>query len=192
MTRVLVILGHPVPGAFCAALADAYQKGAEGAGHDVRRIDVGALEIDPVLRTGFAPRRDEEPALLAARRDVEWAEHLVLIWPLWLGDAPAILKGFLERLLSEGFAVEKLEEPPFYRPLLGGRTARVVTTMQMPLFAYRIWAWSAANRILRTQVLNFVGIRPVLETILTRVEASTPERRAKWLDDMERLGAKAE
>lgn len=191
MTRILVILGHPKQDSFCAALADAYGEGAEAGGHEVRRIDVGALSIDPVLRTGFARHDPEEKDLLAAREVIRWAEHIVFVWPLWLGDMPAILKGFLERALVSGFAMEKLDRPPFYRSLLEGRSARVIVTMHMPALMYRILAGSRATRILRKQILAFVGIKPVRETIFGLVPGSSAEKRARWLSQVRALGAAA-
>lgn len=188
MSRILVILGHPRSDSFCAGLADAYGAGARAAGHEVRRIDVGALAIDPVLRTGAGRHEVEEPDLITAREAIVWAEHLVFVWPLWLGAMPAILKGFLERTLVAGFAMEVIEGPPFYRPLLGGRTARVIVTMHMPVILYRLMAGSRATRILRKQILNFVGIRPVRETIFGLVPGSSETTRAGWLAKVRALG----
>ena len=188
MTRILIVLGHPRTDSLCAGLADAYGEGAEASGHEVRRIDVGRLRMDPVLRTGYEPHETEEPDLTAAREAIAWAEHLVFVWPLWLGAMPAILKGFLERTLSRGFAIETIKGPPFYRPLLGGRSARVIVTMHMPVLIYRIMAGSRATRILRKQILNFVGIRPVRETIFGMVPNADKETRLRWLAKVRALG----
>lgn len=191
MTRILVVLGHPKTESLCGALADAYVHGAEIAGHEVRRIDVGALKIDPVLRTGFDPHEPEEPELTAARESIGWAEHLVFVWPLWFGDMPAILKGFLERALIMGFAARPVEAPPFFEPLLTGRTARVIVTMQMPTLVYRFVYRAHATRILHHQILGFVGVGPVEETIFGGVDDQDAGTRAEWLAEVRRLGAGA-
>ena len=188
MTRILIVLGHPRTDSLCAGLADAYGEGAEASGHEVRRIDVGRLRMDPVLRTGYEPHETEEPDLIAAREAIAWAEHLVFVWPLWLGAMPAILKGFLERTLSRGFAIETIKGPPFYRPLLGGRSARVIVTMHMPVLIYRIMAGSRATRILRKQILNFVGVKPVRETIFGMAPNADEETRLRWLAKVRALG----
>ena len=87
-----------------------------------------------------------------------------------------------------GFAVEPLHRPPYYRPLLTGRTGRLIVTMQMPLIAYRLLTGSRATRIFRKQILEFVGLRPVRETLLCRVEDSTDATRASWLKQVRALG----
>jgi putative NADPH-quinone reductase len=98
--RVLLIQGHPDVGSahLCRALEDAYAAGAREEGHEMRRIDVGTLDF-PLLKSqdewehGALP-----PALQQAQADILWSEHLVFFFPLWLGDMPAILKGFLEQV----------------------------------------------------------------------------------------------
>ena len=116
---------------------------------------------------------------------------LVILFPLWLGDMPALLKGFLERILQPGFAMEKTAGPAGFRPLLGGRSARIVVTMGMPAPVYRWWFGAHAVKLLRRNILQFVGIRPVRTTLLGGVEAGAPDRRRRWLDAMERLGREA-
>ena len=136
--RILIIQGHPDRDGdhFCHALGDRYDAGARAAGHEVRRVDVARLDF-PILRSkkewdvGTLP-----PALAAVQRDIAWADHLVLIFPLWLGDMPALVKGFLEQVARPGFAVgEPLEKGGV--KLLRGRSARVVVTMGMPSLLYR-------------------------------------------------------
>jgi putative NADPH-quinone reductase len=106
--RISIIQGHPDPsgGRLCHALADAYAGGAEEAGHEVRRVEVARLEF-PLLRTqaefeaGAAP-----PEIQIAQEAIRWAEHLVIVYPLWLGTMPALLKGFLEQAFRPGFAFD--------------------------------------------------------------------------------------
>ena len=97
--RIVLLQGHPDPagGHLCHTLADTYAAAAVEAGHEVRRVEVARLDF-PLLRTqsdwtdGPVP-----PALLPVQQHVLWANHLVLMFPLWLGDMPALLKGFLEQ-----------------------------------------------------------------------------------------------
>lgn len=106
MTRILILQGHPDASErhFNHALADAYARGAEDHGHDVRRIDVGELDF-PLLRSptqwmeGLLP-----PGLTDAQNAIGWAQHIVIFFPLWLGGMPALLKGFLEQVARPGFA----------------------------------------------------------------------------------------
>ena len=187
--KILVIDGHPDPHGkhLVHALADAYRAGAEAAGHDVRRIDVGGLDF-PLLRSAEAFEKDEPPeAIRNAQADFQWAEHIVLLYPLWLGTLPALLKGFLEQVLRPGFAFRPGGKG-WPQPGLKGRSARVVLTMGMPAFAYR-WIYGAHSlKSLERNVLKFVGLKPIRETILGAVEAADDKTRAGWLEDMRRLG----
>jgi putative NADPH-quinone reductase len=104
--RIALTQGHPDPtGAHLGhALADAYIRGAEGAGNTVKRIEVARLAF-PLLRTQVDFERGAPPPdIKAAQETMAWAEHWVIIYPLWLGDVPAVLKGFFEQAARPGFA----------------------------------------------------------------------------------------
>jgi putative NADPH-quinone reductase len=193
--RILVLQGHPDPSArhLCHALADAYAEGAEGAGHEIRRLDVTALEF-PLLRsqkeweTGSVP-----PALLPAQESIRWASHLVLVFPLWLGDMPALVKGFLEQVARPGFAFRYKEGGTAWTEKgLTGRTARVVVTMGMPALVYR-WIYRAHSvKSLERNILGFVGISPVRETLIGGVGRLGADGAREWLARLRRLGAAAQ
>ena len=92
MTRICIVQGHPTSGDahFCHALARAYAEGAANAGHEVKTITVADLDF-PVLRSkqdwdsGQAP-----PAIAAAQESIRWAQHLLIVHPLWIGSMPAL------------------------------------------------------------------------------------------------------
>lgn len=186
--RILIIQGHPdaVARHFGHALADAYAEAAQRAGHAVRTVAIAELEF-PLLRSkqewehGALP-----PALAPVQEAVAWAEHLVFFFPLWLGGMPALLKGFLEQVARPGFALSKTESG-LPKKLLGGRSARLVVTMGMPALVYR-WVFRAHSvKALERNILGFVGIAPVQETLIGTVEGA-PFVRERWLAHMARLG----
>lgn len=190
--KITVIDGHPDPGAerLCHALAAAYETGAREAGHEVERIDVAGLDF-PILRTQAAFEGGAvDPAIDDAQRRIAWADHIVIVYPLWLGTMPALLKAFVEQVFRPGFAFEA-ESKGWPRKLLAGRTARIVITMGMPAFLYRWFYLSHSLRSLERNILKFCGIKPVGETILGMVEAASDARRASWLDKMSALGRRA-
>jgi len=71
------------------------------------------------------------PGLADAQRAIKWAEHIVFFFPLWLGDMPALLKGFLEQVVRLGFAFLGEAKNPLTANGLTGQSARVVVTMGM-------------------------------------------------------------
>lgn len=194
MTRVLLLVAHPDAGSphLCHALAAACAEGAQAAGHEVRTLDVGQLEF-PLLRSQHEWEHGALPdALVQPQQDIAWAQHLVLFFPLWLGDMPALLKAFLEQVARPGFAFHP--EPggnPLRAKGLAGRSAHIVVTMGMPAFVYRWYFRAHGLRSLKRNVLGFVGFSPVRETIIGSVGQLTPARAGKWLARMRRLGRAA-
>lgn len=188
--KITIIQGHPDAGVahLCHAIAEAYAAGAEQARHTVRRIDLGALDV-PFLRTKDEFDHGSLPeALVQAQGDIGWAEHVVLVYPLWLGEMPALVKAFFEQVLRPGFAFEVKRHG--WVSALGGRTARVIVTMGMPAFVYRWFFGAHSLRSLRRNILTFVGIKPVRTTLLGSVETVSAERKQRWFEEMRRLGAR--
>ena len=109
--RIVILQGHPDASEahLCHALADRYREGALARGHEVRVIEIATLEF-PVLRSQKEWKTTPLPAsLTAAQEAIAWSQHLVLFFPLWLGDMPALVKAFLEQVLRPGFAFEYVE-----------------------------------------------------------------------------------
>ena len=193
-SRILVIQGHPdlsVPH-FGHALANAYALGAREGGHEVQVLDVAAFDF-PLLRSkadwdgGALP-----PELLPAQQAIVWAQHLVLFFPLWLGGMPALVKGFLEQVARPGFALSKPAKGKLPKKLLAGRSARVVVTMGMPALVYRWYFRAHSLKALERNILGFVGIAPIRETLVGRVEGLQPAERQRWIDKLRVLGQRGE
>lgn len=188
--RVLLIQGHPdqAPGHLCRSLEEAYARGVREGGHALRRIDVGALDF-PLLRSQHDWEHGALPAgLQQAQDDILWSQHIVFFFPLWLGDMPAILKGFLEQVARPGFAFSAEGKNPFARKGLKGRSGRLVVTMGMPAIVYRVYFRAHSVKSLRRNVLGFVGIAPVGDTLIGMTGKLKPRVAARWLDRMQALG----
>jgi putative NADPH-quinone reductase len=188
--KILIIDGHPDPdpARFVNALASAYAMGAKD--HQVRHLKLAELEF-PLLRRAADWMEGAAPASIAsAQADIAWADHLVILYPLWLGDVPALLKGFLEQVMRPGFAL-RYREKGFPEKLLKGRSAHIVVTMGMPAFFYKLFYGAHSVKSLERNILKFVGIRPIARTIIGGVEASAEQRR-EWLAKMEALGSAGE
>ncbi len=187
MKRIVVIDAHPHsdPGHFVHALATAYVNGADGR-HEVRRINVADIDF-PILRDPQDWLHGElPPSLQRAKEAIDWAEHLVILYPLWLGDIPALLKAFLEQVARPGFAIEQGDHGLF-RKLLKGRSARIVVTMGMPAGIYRLFFRAHSLKSLKRNILHFVGISPVRTTVIGGV-AGDRKYTEKWIGRLERMG----
>ncbi|GAB2874295.1 NAD(P)H-dependent oxidoreductase [Pseudoduganella ginsengisoli] len=189
--RIVIIEGHPDPGArhFCHALADAYQAGALEAGHAVTRFDAARLDF-PLLRSQHDWEHGATPAaLVPLQQAIADASHVVLVFPLWLGDMPALVKALLEQVARPGFAFKGEGGNPFAHKALAGRSARVVVTMGMPAEVYRWYFMAHAVRSLERNILGFVGIAPVRRTLIGMVGNLDAGRAQRWLARMRALGA---
>jgi putative NADPH-quinone reductase len=188
MKRICIIQGHPTPGGghFCHALAYAYADGATDAGHDVRTIAVAEMDF-PLLRSKLDWDSGETPpAIASAQQTISWAEHLVVIHPLWVGMMPALLKGFVEQTFRPGFAMRPSATGSWTK-LLTGRSARVVVTMGMPALVYR-WYFGAHALKSLAQNLALIGIRPCRHTLIGTIEGMSIDKRRTWLDHLRELG----
>lgn len=189
MARIVIIVGHSRTGTYCEALGEAYREGAEKAGHEAQLLVLARLAFDPILRGAYVETQPREPDLEAAYHSVVAADHLVLVFPLWMGDMPAILKGFLERLLQPEL-IEANRAGKFV-PLFKGKSARIIVTMGMPGFVYRWWFGAHAVKLIKRNILGFMGVRPVRVTIHGRIEDVGPAVRERWIDEARSLGARA-
>ncbi len=190
--KITIIQGHPDPVSlhFGHALAESYARGALAAGHEIKRIEVAQLDF-PLLRSQTEWNSGRAPAgLRDAQAAIAWADHLVLIFPLWLGTMPAILKGFLEQVFRPGFALI-YEGHRFPQKGLTGKSARVVVTMGLPAFWYRFFFRADGVRGLERSILGFCGVKPVNETLIGLVEIKDAEGREKWLKKLSAFGKAA-
>lgn len=188
MAGIVIIDGHPDPDRdhFVHALADAYADGAAGR-HSVDRIDVATLDF-PLLRSAREWKEDKPvPAIAAAQEAILHASKLVILYPLWLGDVPALLKGFLEQVFRPGFALE-MGESGFPKRLLKGRSAHIVVAMGMPAPFYRFFYGAHSVKSLERNILGFVGFSPVRRSLIGNVEGREAHRQ-KWLDRVRAFGA---
>ena len=191
--HITIIQGHPDPAGrhLGHAMADAYAEGARAAGHAVEEIDVAALGL-PLLHSREDWEKEEPPEpVKQAQAAIGRADHLLIVYPLWLGSMPAVLKGFLEQVFRPGFAIAKSGGPGLWTKRLAGKTARIVVTMGMPALAYRWFFRAHSLKSLERNILRFCGIRPIGESLLGNVEGASDAKRHAWLAAMRRHGSLA-
>ncbi len=170
-------------------MAKHYQTAAEAAGHQVTHIDVGTLDF-PLLtskaewETGVTPE-----ALLPAQAAILTADHLVIIYPLWLGCMPAKLKGFLEQILRPSLTKEA-GSPVEWRALFKGCSARVIVTMGMPALFYRLFYRAHGLKLLCRNILSFSGVAPIRTTVVGMVEKQTDRGLKHLFSKMTKFGTR--
>jgi putative NADPH-quinone reductase len=187
--HIVIIDGHPDPSSdrYLHALATAYADGARTAGHAVTLIEVAKLRF-PLLQTADEFEKGSAPdVILKAQELVRQADHIVILYPLWLGSMPALLKGFIEQLLRPGFAFA-YSAKGLPKKLLAGKSAHVIVTMGMPGFFYRWYYRAHSLKSLERNILNFVGIKPVRSTVIGMIGVKNSAKRKEWLTKLAAMG----
>jgi len=187
MKKILVLCGHPRAPSFCLALAERYVAAAKASGHEVRllRIDDLAMDFSPPDYHG-----DEAQAawVLRVQEALSWCEHLVLVTPMWWGGVPAALKMLLDRALVPGFAFRYHAQGLGWDRLLTGRSARLIITADTPWLYFRWVLGRPLIHQLRQQVFGFCGFSPVRVSYVAPIKTASETKRARWLEEIDRLG----
>ncbi len=191
--HVVILQGHPDPAGehLCHGLADAYAAGAIAAGSAVTTVTPATLDF-PLLRSQKDWIEGEVPdGLKEAQKHILDADHLLIVYPLWLGTMPALLKGFLEQIFRPALAAATPgTDATFgeFHKLMKGTSCRVVITMGMPAAAYRFFFFAHSLKNLERNILKFIGIRPIRSSLFGMVESAGADKRKRWLDEMRQLG----
>jgi NAD(P)H dehydrogenase (quinone) len=183
--HTMVILAHPYSKSYCHALYERVIQQLELVGHTVDRLHLDKEDFDPVMRGAdlavYAQGKSADPAVALYQARIEAAQQLVFIFPIWWEVMPALLKGFLDKVITKGWAYE-----PAKIGLKGKLThiqrAVVITTMNTPKWAYRWLYGDAVQRALVRGTLKKCGVRHVEWVALSPVSYATDAKRQTWLD----------
>lgn len=186
--KIFILLGHPDSETLSGSLATKYEKTAKHAGHEVRRLNIGELKFDPILHRGYKVIQELEPDLKLVQEHMRWADHFVLIYPLWWSGMPALLKGMFDRMWLPAFAFRFNKGKMGWQKLLKGKTARVIVLSKLDPFA--IWAMFGdfSNEISRA-TLGFSGLK-VRRTHIGNAETLSPMVLDAWMSTIANLAKK--
>jgi len=187
--KIFIWVAHPKPASLCAALADAYEAGARSEGADIRRLDLADMDFNGSAEV--AKHSPLESDLIAWQEALAWCDHVMIVHPYWWGAMPARAKAVLDRALSSGFAFKYHERGMGWDKLLKGRTADALITSDTPPLLDTILYRKPGRRVLRNQVLGFVGIRMRKIVQLGSVKLANPQRIGTWIERAHAMGRKA-
>ena len=191
MKKILIINGHPKKNSYCQVLGENYKIGAIASGNEVVLLNLFELQFNLNLQNGFSKTDELEPDILFAQEKIKWAQHNVIIHPVWWGSVPALLKGFLDKTLLPGFAFKYRENSVMWDKLLAGKTARIIYTTDTPIWIYKYFFMAPSVNQLKNRTLKFCGITPVKVTAIGPIRKSTSEFRQNWIEKIEILGKDA-
>lgn len=188
MKNILIINAHPDRESFGAALAASYTAGALESGVEVEQVNLIDLNFNPILLYGYRVPMPLEDDLVAVQEKIKKADHLVLVYPTWWGTAPALLKGFFDRILLPGFAFKYHKGSMLPEQLLKGKSARLIVTMNTPPLLYKLIYKDRGIKLVKDMTLGFCGIKPIKVTKLGPIKDSNDSKRAEWLEQIKALG----
>ncbi|MFD2178500.1 NAD(P)H-dependent oxidoreductase [Veronia pacifica] len=188
MKKVLVINGNPKSDSLCKSMADQYATVA-AKHHKVEQIHVGDLDFQMNLSAGYDKNTEMEPDLANFQKMIMWAEHVVIVSPVWWGTVPAKLKGLIDRTFLPNFAFKYTKGKAIPEKLLKGRTSELIITLDTPPFWYKFVKGNAVYKQLKKCTLDFTGIKNRTSTYFGPVINSKPESREVWLGKVSKLAS---
>ncbi|MGE0082943.1 MAG: NAD(P)H-dependent oxidoreductase [Desulfococcaceae bacterium] len=183
--RISVILAHPGSQSFNHAISQAVSEALTLNGHQVILHDLYAEKFDPVLPFEEIPKEanlSQEIDLYC--REISLADGIVIIHPNWWGQPPAILKGWIDRIVRPGRAYAFMEDDQGEGIPIGlwkGKTALVFNTSNTPAEREVRAFGDPLETLWKNCIFGLCGIENVYREMFSVVVTSTPEQRRAWL-----------
>lgn len=182
----LIIYSHLNPASFTKAIVDEVEKKAKDKGEEVKIIDLYGEQFNPVLHMPdieYMFMGKEMPVDIQKYQEmILWADHLTIVYPMWWAQMPAMLKGFIDRVFSHGFAFQLTENGPI--GLLTGKSAHVYINTNTPTAIYEETLMNQAQiRVIEQGVFEFCGIKTAT-TFFGNVVSGTDALRKSYLESI--------
>ncbi|MBX7096065.1 MAG: NAD(P)H-dependent oxidoreductase [Flavobacteriales bacterium] len=187
MKKILIINGNPRKDSFSDAIALRYKN---GAGDSCKILNLHELNFDPVLHTGYKSQQNMEQDLIQAQQLISEAEHIVWVFPIWWGEMPALLKGFIDRVFLPGFAFKYKKDSPMWDKLLKGRSTELIVTMDAPVWHHVLFNRSHGTKAFKKFTLEFCGFRFLGTTRMGSMRFSNEQMRELFLNKVQTLARK--
>ena len=180
--KTLVVLGHPDSKSFNAEIYKTFMDNIDLDKYEVETIELGKMKFDPVLRFGYREHMKPDVEIEKSQELIKWAEHIVFIYPIWWTSMPSLLKGWLDRVLTPGFAYNMKGAGSVKH--LTGRTAELIITCGAPTLYCRLFGRSPIN-LMKKHVLATCGIKVNRIMICGKANAQdNDEGRTKFLEEV--------
>lgn len=205
--NILVINGHSDKKSFSAAIFNKVIDNLDNEKHEIETLNLAEMKFDPVLRFGYRERMVEDAEITRSQELIQWADHLIFIYPIWWSSMPSLMKGWIDRVFTPGVAYSSNHKGIFilnfitgrqFKKLLKGKTADIITTSQGPSWWYKIFSGiisvpdSYGIVVLKNAVLNHCGIktRKVMNLGDMNREPNTLEVRERFLEKVAKHASK--
>jgi len=186
MKKILVLNGNPKSESFGKSLVDAFEVEA-GQSAKLKRFDLSGMAFNPSLDCGYDDSQDLEASLIEFQEAVTWADHILIVVPVWWGGVPAKLKGLFDRVFLPGFAFRYETGNPFPIQLLKGKTYRLVLTMDAPEEYVEEQAQPVLDQLGKF-TLDFCGIEAKDHILLSSVSFADEHQLHTYMDQVKKVG----
>lgn len=186
MKNVLVINANPKNQSLTKSLSYKYEE-VVGCKHNVRLIHIEHLDFELDLREGYKEVQELEPDLVKVQKHIEWANHIVIISPVWWGSVPAKFKGLIDRTFLPGFAFEYEQGKSIPKKLLSNKTSELIILLDTPVFWYKYFQGNVIYKHLKKTVLDFSGIKNKRATYFGPVISSKEKDFYQWHQKVTKL-----
>jgi NAD(P)H dehydrogenase (quinone) len=186
--KISVILAHPHEGSFNHAIAGEVISTLRSSACDVIFHDLYAERFDPLLlHPEIAREAPLSPAIAEYCKEIAAADGIVIIHPDWWGMPPAILKGWIDRILRPGVAYQFAETDSgegIPEGLLAARAALVFNTSNTPALREQEIFGDPLERLWKDCIFAFCGVPVFRRKMFGVIVTSTEEERKEWLDEV--------
>ncbi|MBN2217173.1 MAG: NAD(P)H-dependent oxidoreductase [Pirellulales bacterium] len=187
--KVMVVIGHQSPGqtSFCHAIARTVVETLRSGGHEVVFHDLYAERFDPVLTQEELDA--DAPTDPIARRHLDelvGADGYVIVHPNWWGQPPAILKGWIDRVIRNG-QVYRFGADGSVTSTIAGRTALVLTTSNTPRDVELECYGDPLENLWKNCIFGLVGVTNFARRNFESMIMSAPAQRESWLAETKEL-----
>jgi NAD(P)H dehydrogenase (quinone) len=186
--KVSVILGHPDRTSFNHAIAAAAVEALRRNGHDVRFHDLHEEGFDPLLPTEEIPSDAALPPEIAQHcAEIAEADGIIVVHPNWWGQPPAILKGWVDRVIRPGVAYEFLEDDGgegVPNGLLKAKVAIVFNTSNTETEREKRVFGDPLQAIWKACIFDLCGVTSFHRRMFNILVTSSEEQRDKWLEEV--------
>lgn len=187
--NILVIVAHPSTASFNRAIADTVVRTLRNSGHHVIFHDLHEEGFDPILTKDEIPTEAPlDPVIEQHCRELSAADGIVIVHPNWWGQPPAILKGWIDRVVRAGVAYE-FEEGDGGEGvpigLLKAEAAIVFNTSNTPEQREIGVFGDPLENLWKTCIFHFCGVKRFYRRMFGVIVTSTEAERGKWLDEVQ-------
>lgn len=190
--RVAVVFNHPYEGSYCNSILESVKAGLENGKHEMDLIHLDNDHFDPVLKAedlkAFVNRCPVDSEVIRYGERLKKADHLVFIFPIWRELMPALMKGFIDKVIFPGVAYDYSNASNTrMKPLLTNlKGVTVITTMNTPRILYKMVFGNAIKKALLRGTFWKLGYKNRKWINFDKVKSVSEKKRLQWLKKIER------